>query len=121
MSYEFYKVLHLGSLACLVLGCGLLLGAFAVNPDYKGPIRKWGFVMHGIGVALLLITGFGLLAKLGIMAAIPGWAIAKMGIWLCMGAMLTLIKRKPEWRNGMILAILILVSTAATLAITKPF
>ncbi len=120
MSYEFYKIVHLISLACLLLGCGLLIGAFVVTSDYKGPIRKMGFAMHGIGITLMLVSGFGLLARLGLVAGMPSWVYGKLVIWLLLGGITVLIKRKPQWRFPIVGTILVLVGIGASLAITKP-
>ena len=53
-------------------------------------------IVHGIGSALALMGGFGLLAKLGIHGSWPSWIIIKLGILLVLIASISLFKRKLE-------------------------
>ena len=87
--------------------------------DYAG--RKWSAMFHGIGLLVTLVAGFGLLAKLGYMAALPGWAVAKLVIWLILGGLPALIYRKPKLAKLFWVLILAFAGTAAWLATTKPF
>ena len=115
MSLEFYKILHLAGLMALFLGLG---GLLAVQGHGNPPTRKLVSIFHGTGLLLLLLGGFGMLAKLKL--GFPGWAIAKMVVWLAMGGMLVLGKRRVfspavTWVLAIILGIL-----AAWLGLTKP-
>lgn len=121
MSYEFYKVAHLASLACLLLGFGLMIGIFSEKLNPTGAARRWAFIMHGLGVTLMLVTGFGLAARLQMFQNLPLWIYAKIAIWLILGVMVALIKRKPTWRFPIIVLINVLVGVAAWLAVTKPW
>jgi hypothetical protein len=55
--------------------------------------RKRLAITHGIGLTLVLVSGFGMLARLGI-HSIPSWAILKLIIWIALGGLLTLIYRQ---------------------------
>ena len=121
MSYEFYKVLHHIGLFMLFLGIGGLLFSFAMKVEVPKNLKSLGFMLHGFGLLVLLISGFGQLAKLDLMKSIPGWAFAKMGIWLLMGGMAPLIKKKGHQTAAFALIILAIGGLAATLAIEKPF
>lgn len=121
MSYEFYKIAHLASLACLLLGFGLMIGIFSEKLNPTRAARKWAFAMHGIGITLMLVSGFGLAARLQMFQNLPMWIYAKLAVWLILGGMVALIKRKPNWRFPIILSINFLVGFAAWLAVTKPW
>jgi hypothetical protein len=98
MSYEFYKVLHvLGIvLVFMALGAQAFHGA---NGGSKDTNKVAGLVMgtHGLGLLLLLVAGFGMLAKIQSMSAgLPGWLHPKLLIWVLIGAAPVLLNRKPE-------------------------
>lgn len=121
MSYEFYKIMHLTGLACLFFGFGGLLVAAYAGVTLNSKARAMSFATHGIGLLLLLVGGFGMLAKLGLMAQMPGWVYAKLGIWVLMGAGVSVVKRKGYIGWPVAILLLGLGTTAAYLAITKPF
>lgn len=75
MSLSFYHLLHLLGLILVFIGFGALF-----TPDSRRAM-KW----HGIGLLISLISGFGMLAKLGIFKSMPTWVWAKIGLWLVLG------------------------------------
>lgn len=121
MSIEFYKVLHLVGIFTVILSLGgMCLHVISGGTrDYAG--RKWSAIFHGIGLLISLVAGFGLLAKEGFMQALPGWAIAKLIIWLILGGLPALIYRKPQLARAFWILILAFGGTAVWLVIYKPF
>jgi hypothetical protein len=122
MSLAFYKVLHLFSAFLLFAALGgLTLAALARSSD-RDRSRKLAGMSHGIALVLLLVTGFGALAKLAISnpADWPGWVWAKVAIWLALGAALT-VRRFPGAAALLWWLWPILGGVAAWLAIVKPF
>lgn len=119
MSYGFYKVLHLVAVLFLFTS----LGSLAVNAAAGGSakLRKLAMAGHGISLAVVLVAGFGLLAKLGVMSHFPLWAWGKLVVWLLLGLAVVALKRKPEWATGLWVAMPVLGGIAAWLAVTKPF
>lgn len=85
MSLVFYKTIHVLGICLLFSGLG---GAFlhSMNGGTKAtnPSRLWLALSHGIGMALVIVGGFGALAKLGI-EGIPAWIYVKIGLWLFLG------------------------------------
>lgn len=121
MSYQFYKVLHILGLMTMFFGFGgILIAAFA-GIKLEGSAKKMAFITHGIGLTLLLISGFGMAARLGLVTGLPPWIHAKLTIWVLLGGAVALAKRKGHL--GWPLAILLLGvgTTAAYIAINKPF
>lgn len=113
MTYEFYKVLHLVGLVTLFA----TLGALAVVPLEK---RKPFLSLHGLSTIVMLVAGFGLLAKLGLARDIGPWVYAKLVIWLLLGASPVLLRKKPALAFPVFLGSIALGATAAILAIYKP-
>ena len=121
MSIEFYKLLHLVGILTVVISLGgMCLHVISGGTrNYSG--RKWAAMFHGIGLLITLVGGFGLLAKLGYMAAIPGWAVAKIVIWVILGGLPALIYRRPQMAKAFWILILAFGGLNAWLAIYKPF
>lgn len=91
MSYEFYKVLHLISLISLFLSLGMLIA---------GPksLKKLTLSLHGLALLFLFISGFGLIAKLGIPLKFlsPLWFWQKMLVWLVLAGLTPFFVNKKE-------------------------
>ena len=120
MTYEFYKVLHLFSIALVLISLGGLT-LHVMNGGSKASNRSKKLVMitHGIGLLLLLVSGFGMHAKLGL-SGIPVWLIGKLVIWLIFGGMVAIIYKKASCTVKIWWLIPILVGVASWLAIYKP-
>jgi hypothetical protein len=118
VSYEFYKVLHMLGLMVLFFS----LGGYTLRSSEGGtkPTRILLASTHGIGLLLVLVAGFGLLARLKL-GGVPGWAWIKVVLWLAFGAAPVLIKRTPERLRPVWVALPLLGAIAAYLAINKPF
>jgi hypothetical protein len=77
---------------------------------------------HGIGLFLVLLGGFGMLARLELVSGgLPGWVWAKLAIWLTLGGLMVLPYRRPQFARAVFLAVPTLGLIAALLALTKPF
>jgi hypothetical protein len=113
MSYEIYKVLHLFGLVTLFAS----LGALTIVPLDR---RKPFMMLHGIAAVIMLVAGFGLLARLQLMGSMPGWVHAKIAIWVILGATPVILKKKPNLAFKVLLLSLLLGGAAAFLAIYKP-
>jgi hypothetical protein len=121
IDYQIYKIIHLTGLALLLMGLSGLLFAFAMSKEIPRKLRSMGFAIHGIGLFLILLGGFGMAARLGIVSGLPAWIYAKIGIWLLLGGAVALVKRRSQWAGKIVAGITVLVGTAAYLAIYKPF
>jgi hypothetical protein len=73
---------------------------------------------HGVGLLLLLVAGFGMLAKQGI-HSVPGWVGAKFAIWLVLGAFVGIAYKKQQLAKKFWLVIPVLVVVATALAVFK--
>ena len=71
-------------------------------------------IFHGVGMLIVLVGGFGLLAKLKPGGSMfPHWAYIKLGIWLVLGGSVAVIARKQEWAKGLWFLIWLLAGAAA--------
>jgi hypothetical protein len=94
MSYQFYKCLHVLGILLVFMSFGGIL-AFRANGGEKkdNKARKLIAISHGIGLFLILLSGFGLLARLGLTSEYPTWVIIKLLIWIVAGALIALLYR----------------------------
>jgi hypothetical protein len=122
LSYSFYRIAHFASLALVFLSLGGLfaLARSALGDEKTAGARRFLSATHGTGMFFALVAGFGLLAKLGL-GGLPGWSVAKLGIWLVLGGLPVVFKRKPEMATSAFIGAVVLAIAAGGLAIYKPF
>jgi|JI10StandDraft_1071094.scaffolds.fasta_scaffold473095_2 hypothetical protein len=123
ISYSIYKLIHLLGIF-LVIGSLSGIAYFTANGGTKATnrLKAWSGSLHGIGLFLILLAGFGMLARLKIMGfPWPGWVFAKVGIWLILGGLIALASRKPLFAKILWFAIPFLGVLSAYFAIIKPF
>ena len=122
MSYNTYKILHLFAVFFVFLSLGgLTLRAMDHGDKGKSRARRLAGMTHGIMIILVLVSGFGLLARLGIDHdwIFPPWIWGKLAIWLVLGIAISWI-RKKEWHRALWWTLPLLGSLAAALALLKP-
>lgn len=91
IAYEVYKWLHL---LCIML----FIGLSSVMLWYGGKIKVFS-ILTGIASVLILVTGLGLMANLGIKHAEPWplWIKIKLGVWLFLTILVPVVhKRLPK-------------------------
>ncbi len=121
LSYEVYKILHLlGMFLVFVAIGGVCVHAANGGDKDSNSLRRSLAVSHGIGLVLLLIAGFGMLAKTGQSPA-AGWVWGKVAIWLVLGASTALPYRARGFAGVLLTLVPLLGVVAAYLAINKPF
>jgi|CXWL01.1.fsa_nt_gi hypothetical protein len=95
MSPKFYVLMHLFGMFSVLAAVASLAYREMVGgpggPDEK-TARRLVMFEHGFGLLLMLVSGFGLLAKLG-HQGVPPWAWGKVGIWLVFAAAPFLVRR----------------------------
>ena len=123
-SHPFYNVVHIVGIvmAIAALGGAALL-ALAPPGAAARPERRLLAILHGVGVLLILVGGFGMLARLGVMhgGGFPGWIWVKLAVWAVVAGALFLPRRNPRLARPLLLSLPVLAGLAAYMAIYKPF
>lgn len=120
MPYEFYKVLHLTGIFLLISGMMAVFFVIWSGGVLQGKVKSVAFALHGLGLVFILVSGFGLLARLGMAQAMPVWVYYKMGIWAFFALGISVLKRKSQIGLPMYLALLGGYLLAAYIGVYKP-
>lgn len=120
LSYTVYKLVHF-------LGIFLLVGSIGIGYAYlntsaeqtKRPLLLP--IAHGVGLFFALLGGFGMLARMGIHWPWPGWMIAKLIVWLFLGGLMVVFKRRLLSAPVSFGIGVVLVTLAGYFALWKPF
>jgi hypothetical protein len=121
ISLLVYKNLHLLGVFMILVALGGLILQQIQATTREQVWRKPVAITHGIGMVLVLVAGFGMLARLGITWPWPGWVIGKMIIWLVLGLLVAVIGRAPALAKPLWWITIALGAIAAYLAFNKPF
>ncbi|MBW8877362.1 MAG: hypothetical protein JF614_20550 [Acidobacteria bacterium] len=121
MSLAAYRVIHVLSTMLLFTALGGLLLASRAGVQNDAS-RKLAGMTHGIALILILVSGFGALAKIGLSnpGIWPAWLWLKVLIWLVFGGIIVLIRRAPRFAAILWWVLPLLGGAAAYLAIYKP-
>jgi uncharacterized membrane protein SirB2 len=114
MNPLFYYILHVFALIVLTAHTFMALA----NPAPEG--RKRTMMITGIAALLMLISGFGLVAKVH-GNQFSGWVIVKLVCWLLFSAIAGLAYRKAHLRGVLSLIGLSLLLVALVMVYLKPF
>ncbi len=121
-SYQLYNVVHIVGIVCIMAGLGgIALTAGSAGSEARST-RQLAMVFHGVGAFLILLGGFGMLARLGIVQGMswPGWVWGKAVVWGILGIAVLFPYRFPGTARPLLLLLPILGGLAAYLAIYKP-
>jgi hypothetical protein len=122
-SRSFYLVMHILGIALMFVAIGGV-AVHAANGGSKGAssTRKLVSIGHGLGALLVLVGGFGMLARIGMQhgAGFPAWLWVKIGIWLVLSAVVLIPYRKPALARPFFIVLPLLAAFAAYMAVYKP-
>lgn len=124
ISYAVYKVVHYAGIFILITALGATLARAAMGGG-DAPRDPWGkrlVAVHGTALFLILLGGFGMLARLDVTQGLglPGWIWAKLGIWVVLGGILA-ARRRPGTAARALWLVPALAVVAGLVALTKPF
>jgi len=124
MTYFTYKLIHYLGIFLLIAVLGVALGRRSVlKEDEPDPLRKRWWILHGFALFVILLGGFGLMARIGIDHGelFPGWLWAKFGVWAVLGGVLLLARRLQARALLLLTLVPLLAVLAGWLAFRKPF
>jgi hypothetical protein len=121
ISFLVYKNLHLLGVFMILVALGGIILQQLNTVAREQPWRKPVAITHGIGMVLVLVGGFGMLARLGIFWPWPGWIMGKIAIWLVFGVLIAVIGRAPALAKPLWWVTIALATIATYLALNKPF
>ena len=121
-SHQLYNLVHIVGIALVVTAlAGAAVLALVHRENDARSLRRLFAILHGLGAFLVLLGGFGMLARLGIVqGGLPGWIWAKLVIWVLLAAALFLPYRRPSLARSLMLALPVLVGLAGYMALYKP-
>ncbi len=111
MPLAVYHILHIFGLILVFIGFGALL-----STEGAKSAMKW----HGTGLVISLLSGFGMLAKMGIMGSLPTWVYIKLTLWLVLGFLPVLAKRRVVKPSVIIALAALIGATMGYLGYMKP-
>jgi hypothetical protein len=119
MGYLTYKLLHLLGAFLTLAALGAIVSRVGA-PGGRSAADRMAVVLHGFGLLILLVAGFGLLARVGISWPWPAWIWLKLGVWALLGGAVVAVRRARLSRHVALVALPLLAALAAYLAIYKP-
>lgn len=122
-SHQFYNLVHIVGLVLLMSGLGGMALQSAGGANKGSPaLRRLAMALHGLGAFLILLGGFGMLARMGIVhgSGWPGWLWVKVAVWGVLAAAALLPYRWPAVSVPLLLILPVLGGLAAYMAIYKP-
>lgn len=126
MSFEFYRVVHLFGIVLLFTALGGLAVFSWLTRNGKGDAadvtatRKRLAMLHGIALLVILVAGFGLMAKSGIMKTWPTWIFGKLTIFVVLGGASVFVRKTGAMGRTWLVVLPLLGLLAALLAVFKP-
>jgi hypothetical protein len=112
MSITTYLILHLASIIVLL---GYTFYAFAAPAE----TRRRVLMITGTAALLVIITGFGMLARLHL--GFPGWAIVKFVCLLGLASIAGFAYRKRAMADLFMMIAFLLAITAVAMVYVRPF
>jgi len=89
MDLLIYKVIHLVGLILLFSS----IGSMTLRSG-DGAAPKFASILHGVALVVMLVGGFGMLARMEIHWPWPSYIVAKLAIWIALGALPVLVKKR---------------------------
>ena len=120
MSYPFYNWLHIVGIIMVFSA----LGAQAFYVAGGGQKTTWNLrrmtaITHGLGMLLLLVAGFGMMAKLNYSFSTDIWLYHKLIVWLLLGGAPAILWRRGPAAKWLLLGTIALGAFAAFVGIFK--
>jgi hypothetical protein len=102
ISFALYRLIHFIGIVVVFLALGgTLMHVLNGGTRETSRWRKPAAIGHGIALFVILLGGFGMMARMGVAHGMfPGWIWAKLAIWILLGAAIALPYRAPAVGQG---------------------
>ncbi len=123
-SRELYNVVHIIGIILLMSSLGgTALHAMNGGTNRDNRSRRFVTILHSVGAFLILLGGFGMLARIGFRhgEVFPPWLAVKITIWILLAAAPFLPYRRPYLARWLMLGLPAFGGLAAFMGIYKPF
>jgi hypothetical protein len=123
ISFLTYRFIHFIGIVVLFLALGgtilqVVNGGTRETNRWRKPIA----IVHGLALFVILLGGFGMMARMGVAhGGFPGWIWGKLAIWLFLGLAIVLPYRVAASAKPLAFVVPTLGALAAWFAIFKPF
>lgn len=119
---DVYEIIHVIGIAMLFLSIGgVAIHAANGGTQANTSTRKFVAGLFGTGSFLILLGGFGMMARLHLVYEIPPhWLKVKMLIWLVLSGIVLLPYRKPALAKPFAMLLPLLAGVAVWMAVYKP-
>lgn len=123
MPYIVYRLIHfLGIFTLLIALAAAGMHVLRGGTRRDNPFRRGIAIAHGSAAFLVLLGGFGMLARLGVAhGGLPPWIYLKLIIWAVLTGAFLLVYRGARLAGSVLIAMPLLAVLAAAIAIYKPF
>lgn len=121
--YAIYKLVHfLGLFVSMAVLATVSLHVLAGGTRATNPHRRVVALVHGVAVFLVLLGGFGMLARLGIVqGGLPTWILVKLTLWGVLAVAVTLAYRGATLSRLVLIGAPLLGVLGGATALYKPF
>ena len=122
MSATFYESVHLlGIFMTLSALGGIAFHTLSGGTKENFFSRKKAGALHGIGLVLVLIAGFGMMARMHLSFSENLWLWGKLTVWLTLGAYPVFFYKKASLAKPLFFGLFAVLITAIYLVQYKPF
>lgn len=123
-SRDLYDVVHNIGIALVMSSLGgVAMHALIGGTRQENTARRLVVRLHTVGVALILLGGFGMLVRIGFphRESFPPWVWIKLLLWTSLAAVPLLPYHHPRYAKALLLGLPAAAGLAAFLGIYKPF
>ena len=119
---DLYEIIHVIGMAMLFVAIGgVAVHAANGGTNTNSATQRLVSIVFGVGSFLILLGGFGMMARLGLVRGMPpAWLIVKMLIWLLLSGIVLLPYRRPALARPFLLLLPLLAGLAVYMALYKP-
>ena len=123
LSRDLYNVVHIIGIILLMASLGgVAMHAFIGGTEAQNTARRLIVRLHAAGAFLILLGGFGMLARVGFEHGgnFPAWLWVKIFVWTALSAAPLLPYKRPYMAKLLLLALPVFGGLAAYMGIFKP-